>query len=60
MGVSNSDFLVLAGILSAIGGLGIYEGYAVHPIFYSQSALLFGAAGLAGYRVLYLDRVANS
>lgn len=53
---SKSDFLMFAGILSAIGGLGIYEGYEVHPVFYSQSVLLFGTVGYAGYKVFYADR----
>ena len=53
--LSNRDFVIMAGILSAIGGLGIYEGYEVHPVFYSQSVLLFGTAGYAGYKVFYAD-----
>jgi hypothetical protein len=55
MYLSRPDFMILAGILSAIGGLGLYEGYEVHPIFYSQSALLFGSVGYAGYKVFFAD-----
>ena len=55
MSLSRPDFLILAGILSAIGGLGLYEGYEVHPVFYSQSALLFGSIGYAGYKVFLAD-----
>ena len=56
MFMSNRDFMMMAGILSAIGGLGIYEGYEVHPVFYSQSVLLFGTAAYAGYKVFYADK----
>ncbi len=56
MYVSKVDFLVFAGMFSAIGGIGIYEGYEVHPIAYSQSILLFGAVGYAGYKVFYADK----
>ena len=55
MHVSNSDFWVLAGILSAIGGLGVYEGYEVHPVFYSQSVLIFGFVGYFGYKTFHAD-----
>ena len=59
MRASISDFWILAGILSSLGGLGIYEGYEVHSVFYSQSSVLFGAAGLAGYKVFYSDKKAT-
>lgn len=54
--LSNHDFMLLAGVLSAIGGIGIYEGYEVHPVFYSQSVLLFGTVAYAGYKVFYADK----
>lgn len=56
MFISNRDFMMMAGILSAIGGLGIYEGYEVHPVFYSQSVLLFGTGAYAGYKVFFADK----
>ena len=59
MRASISDFWILAGMLSSLGGLGIYEGYEVHSVFYSQSAVLFGAAGLAGYKVFHSDKKAT-
>lgn len=52
----NSDFLILAAMLSTVGGIGIWEGYEVHPIFYSQSGILFGAIGYFVYRIFWLDR----
>ena len=52
----NSDFVILAAILSGIGGIGVWEGYEVHPIFYSQSGVLFGAVGYIAYHSLWLDR----
>lgn len=53
--ISNSDFWVLAGILGAISGLGIWEGYEVHAVFYSQPAIILGFAGYFGYKILYED-----
>jgi hypothetical protein len=40
MKIFNSDFWVLAGILSIVSGIGIYEGYELNPAFYSQPAIL--------------------
>ena len=54
--LSKTDFLILAGILSGIGSLGIYEDYTVHPVFYSQAALLFVATCVAGHKVFIADR----
>lgn len=56
MYLSNRDFIMIAGILSAIGGVGIYEGYEVHPVFYSQSVLLFGTAAYVGYKLFQADK----
>jgi hypothetical protein len=42
MKISNSDFWVLAGILSTVAGIGIYEGCELSPVFYSQPLILFG------------------
>lgn len=56
MFMSSRDFMMMAGILSAIGGLGIYEGYEVHPVFYSQSVLLLGTAAYAGYKAFFADK----
>lgn len=56
MHISNSDFWILAGILSAIGSVGIYEGSAVHPAFYAQSAIIFGGLGYLAFKAFYLDR----
>jgi len=53
--ISNSDFWVLAGILSTIGGIGIYEGNEIHPAFYSQSAIIFGTIGYCGYKLFYAE-----
>ena len=50
------DFLVLVGVLSTFGGLGIYEGYVIHPAFYVHSAVIFVALGVAGYKLLYADK----
>jgi len=54
--ISNSDFWILAGILSAIGSIGIYEGSAVHPVFYAQPAIIFGGLGYFAFKAFYLDR----
>ncbi|MGI0023561.1 MAG: hypothetical protein ACREA4_00275 [Nitrososphaera sp.] len=56
MKIPNSDFLIVTAMLSAFGGLGIWEGYAVNPIFYSQSAVLFGGVGYFAYRIFWLER----
>lgn len=56
MQVSNSDFWILAGILSTIGGIGIYEGNELHPAFYLQPGIIFGTISYFGYQVFYLDR----
>lgn len=56
MRVANSDFLILAGILSSFGGLGIYEGYELHPVLYSQPIILFGATAYYGYTTFYRDK----
>lgn len=56
MNVSNSDFWILAGIFSAIGGIGIYEGYELSPIFYSQTAIIFGGLGYLAFKAFYIDR----
>jgi hypothetical protein len=53
---ANSDFWVLAGILATVGALGVYEGSELHPVFYSQSSILFGGLGYFAYKALYLDR----
>jgi len=45
MHISNSDFWILAGIFSAVGGIGIYEGSELSPVFYSQPAIIFGGLG---------------
>jgi hypothetical protein len=54
--ISNSDFLILAGIFSAIGGIGVYEGYALNPALYSQPAIIFGGVGYFAYKTFYADR----
>jgi len=53
--VSNFDFWILAGILSTIGGIGIYEGNELHPVFYSQPAILFGTIGYFGFKIFYIE-----
>ena len=55
MQISNSDFWILAGILSTIGGLGIYEGYEISPALYAQPAILFGGLGFFAFKAFYLD-----
>ena len=52
MKVANSDFWILATIFSTIGGIGIYEGYELSPMFYSQPAIIFG--GLGYFALQYL------
>jgi hypothetical protein len=59
MQISNSDFWILAGILSTIGGIGIHEGNELHPVFYTQPAIIFGTLGYFGYKTFYLDRRHN-
>jgi hypothetical protein len=54
--LANSDFWVLAGILSGFGCIGIYEGNEIHPAFYLQSAILFGAAGCFGFKTFYFEK----
>ena len=57
--ITATAFLTLkpvAGILSTTGGIGIYEGSELDPVFYSQSAILFGSASYFGYKTFYLDR----
>jgi hypothetical protein len=54
--ISNSDFWILAGIFSAIGGVGIYEGNELHPMFYSRPVIIFGGLGYLAYVLFYLDR----
>jgi hypothetical protein len=53
---ANFDFWVLAGILATVGALGVYEGNELHPVFYSQSSILFGGLGYLAYKAFYLDR----
>ena len=53
---ANSDFWVLAGILATVGALGVYEGSELHPVFYSQSSILFGGLGYFAYKTFYLNR----
>ena len=33
--ISNSDFWVLAASFVIVGGIGVWEGEKIHPIFYS-------------------------
>jgi hypothetical protein len=54
--VSNSEFLVLAAILLPIGGIGIYEGNLMHPVFYTQPVIIFGGLGCFAYQSFYMDR----
>jgi hypothetical protein len=56
LNIPNSDFWIVTAILSACGGLGIWEAYEAHPIFYTQSGILFGAIGFLAYRVFWLER----
>src|SRR5215510_1329738 len=56
MKVSNFDFWMLAGMFSLVGGLGIWEGTELHPVFYSQSGIIFGSIGYLAHKVFYLDR----
>jgi hypothetical protein len=53
---ANSDFWVLAGILTTVGALGVYEGSELHPVFYSQSSILFGGLVYFAYKTFYLNR----
>lgn len=57
MTLRNSDFWILAALMSGFGGLGVWEGYEVHPVFYSQSAVIFGFTGYFGYQILHADRI---
>jgi hypothetical protein len=54
--ISNSDFLILAGILSSIGGIGIYEGHEIHPAMYAHPAIIFGGLGYIGFQTFYLEK----
>jgi len=56
MSIPNSDLWILAGVISAIGGIGIWEGYELHPAFYAHPAILFGGLGYMAYKAIYLDR----
>ena len=56
MHISNSDFWILPGILSAIGGIGIYEGSELSPVFYSQPAIIFGGLGYFAFKAFYSGR----
>jgi len=55
MNICHSDLWILAGIIAAIGGIGIWEGYELHPAFYAHPAILFGGLGYMAYKVI-LDR----
>lgn len=55
MALSNSDFWIAAVMLSGFGGLGVWEGYEVHPVFFSQAAVNFGFIGYFWYQVFHLD-----
>ena len=55
MPICNSDLWILAGIISAIGGIGIWEGYELHPGFYAHPAILFGGLGYMAYKAIFLD-----
>lgn len=59
MHIANSDFWTLAGILSTIGGIGIYEGYELSPLFHSQTAIIFGGLGYLAFKTFYVDREAK-
>jgi len=56
MKIVNSDFWILAGILLTMGGIGVWEGSEIHPIFYSQSAIIFGGLGYFAFRTFTVDR----
>jgi len=56
MKIANSDFWILAGILSTMGGIGVWEGSEIHPAFYSQPAIIFGALGYLAFRAFHVDR----
>jgi len=59
MKIRNSDFWILATIVSVIAGLGVYQGNELHPAFYSQPVILFGGLGFLAYRGFYLDKKSN-
>jgi len=50
--VANSEFWILAGILSSIGSIGIYEGMELHPLFYTQPAIIFGGLGYFAMQIM--------
>jgi len=52
----STDFWLLAAMLSGFGGVGVWEGYEIHPVLFSQSAVIFGFIAYFGYRVFYLER----
>jgi hypothetical protein len=54
--LSNSDFRNVVIMLSIFGGLGVWEGYEVHPVFYSQSVVIFGFIGYVWYQIFVVDR----
>ena len=55
MKMSNFDFWILAAIVSTIAGIGIFECTQLHPVFYSQPIIIFGALGYFAYKGFYLD-----
>ena len=59
MRISNSDFWLLATLVSAIAALGVYEGCLLHPLFYSQPVIIFGGLGYFAYKAFYFDVKSN-
>ena len=55
MKTRNSDFWILAAIVSAVGVVGVYEGNELHAAFYSQPAILFSGLGYFAYKAFYFD-----
>lgn len=51
--ISNSDFWIMAFILSSIGGVGIYEGMELHPVFYVQPTIILGGLGYFAFKAFY-------
>ncbi|MGH9876397.1 MAG: hypothetical protein ACREAZ_12385 [Nitrososphaera sp.] len=47
-----SDFIMLAAMLLTFATLGIYEGYTLHPVFYSNAVVILGALGYFTFRYI--------
>lgn len=46
------DFIILAGMLLVFATLGIYEGYTLHPVLYSNAVVILGTLGYFTFRYI--------